>query len=184
MVLERSENMHITRVKATMLAIFFILSALFLYSCQKSGSQDDLSNPKFSIAATVTGPTPAQITEYIINKSALSNLSKLSRSVLSKHFDLPEKGIQDFSAYVSSNENNADTIVVFMLSEPKKAPKVMVSISKYISELEENFRNSNASEHQKVKNAVVREESGYILLFIGENPVVAENSFEEILQLK
>lgn len=172
-----------SRGKAALFVFFCAIFMLTLYSCQQA-TKDSSSNVKFSVADSTNSPTPAQITKSILEKSTQPKLTGLSDDLLSKHFDLPDGAVESFSAYVSSSENNADTIVVFKLTDRSKAQEVLASVSKYLNELGENFKKSSDAEHQKIKNAVVLEESGYIFLFIGDNPKAAENLFKEMLTSK
>ncbi len=171
------------KVKRALFVFVCVILLLFLHSC-KNNQENIALDLYFSRSVKRVAISPSQITCGIIESSSLSGLTVLPSGIISKHFDLPPEGIESISAYVSNSEYYADTIVVFKLSDTSKSQEVLASVSKYISQLSENFRLKNAAEHQKIKNAVVLEQSGYILLYIGDNPKAAENLFKQMIKSK
>lgn len=124
---------------------------------------------------------PDQITDKIISDMKYTDLVKIEKSQLSKHYDIPAGTLSDCSVYMSKSSESASELDCFLLSDQSKYDKLQAAVNAHISTKAAGFKSLNPTQYNQVKNFLIVHSGRYVLVAIGNNTALEEKTFRNML---
>jgi hypothetical protein len=125
---------------------------------------------------------PNAITSKIISAMNFADLAEVSKSQLSKHYDIPEGVISDSSLYMSKSSDSASELACFLLKDKSKFTQLQASIMDRINAKATGFKSLNPAQYNNLKNCLIIRNGKYVLVSVGNNNSAVEKLFNEMLQ--
>ncbi|HCR44780.1 MAG TPA: hypothetical protein DIV41_09380 [Ruminococcaceae bacterium] len=120
---------------------------------------------------------PDQITETIISDMKYTDLAKVDRSQVSKHYDIPNGTVSDYSIYMSQSSDSASELSCFLLTDISKADAFKNAVTEHLSSKAAGFKSLNPTQYQALKMAVVIQNGKYVFVAVGKNTSEEEKIF-------
>lgn len=120
---------------------------------------------------------PDQITETIINNMKYTDLVKVDKNQVSKHYSIPNGTVSDYSIYMSKSSDSASELTCFLLTDASKFSMLNDSVADHLNSKATGFKSLNPTQYQALKTAVVTQNGKYVLVAVGNNTAAAEKLF-------
>ena len=121
--------------------------------------------------------SPDQITETIIDNMKYTDLTKVDKNHISKHYNIPDGIVSDYSIYMSKSSDSASELACFLLTDASKFGTLKNSVADHINSKAAGFKSLNPTQYQALKTAVVAQNGKYVLVAVGNNTAAAEKLF-------
>lgn len=120
---------------------------------------------------------PDQITETIISNMKYTDLAKVDRNQVSKHYTIPSGTVSDYSIYMSKSSDSASELTCFLLTDTSKFGALKNAVADHLNSKASGFKSLNPTQYQALKTAVVAQNGKYVLVAVGNNTAAAEKLF-------
>lgn len=125
---------------------------------------------------------PAQITARIISKMNRTDLTEVSSSQLSKHYNIPDGVVLESSLYMSRSSDSASELACFYLTDKSQFTQLQAAITNHLNSKAAGFKSLNPAQYNALKNASVTQKGRYVLVSVGSDPAADAKLFYEMLK--
>jgi len=142
-----------------------VLLAVFIFV---ASSQEKLSSQPFEA-----------VSEGALSLCDTKGLLKQDSLKLKKQFSVDGEMLRDFVYYASDSVMDVREVLIIALEDISLQETVAESIKAYITEKQKLFEGYAPKESQLLSSHVLIADSGYILLYVGENSELISQAFKE-----
>ena len=168
------ENGRHKKLWIVVLVVFLVIvllaaGCLFLFSFQKhqEDKQKDI--------------TPNMITTQIIQEMNYQDITHVQAEQLSKHYNIPEGTISDFSVCMSKSANSGFEISCFELTDIGEFDALQKAIADHVASRSMGFKEANPAEYKNITQSSVEQKGKFVLLVICDDPQHAIKIFRSIV---
>lgn len=144
-----------------------IVSFCFLFLVSVTACSDD--KPKLTASAS-------EITNTIIRDTGMENMVVLEKDQISNHYSFDTSYLSDFSVYISSQNDVADEVAVFIVNEENQAEAVKKAVDDRLRMKATSFKEMSNVDYQKIENGIIKHYDKYIILIIAPDNNLANSS--------
>jgi hypothetical protein len=125
--------------------------------------------------------TPDQVTDKIISDLKDTDFVKVDKSQISKHYDIPDGTISDFSLYMSKSSESASELACFLLTDQSAFDRLQTSVNAHISTKAAGFKSLNPTQYNQLKDFLLVRHGLYVLVAVGSDIAAEEKTFQSLM---
>lgn len=155
------------RIRFTKMLIYILVISFTFAGCSYSKPPEKSQTTNHVQHTGQFKPSSCEkVAKELITQLDLNNMINLNKEDISKHYGFDTECLEDFSAYSSSQEGNADEIAVFLIKDDKARKKTHQIIIDKIKEKSSYYSQMNQKENKKITAESVCEQNGYIIVTV------------------
>jgi hypothetical protein len=143
---------------ALILIAVFVVTALVAVLIFTTG-------PKRSAKPT-SEVTPDAVTAQVIEQLRITDVTKVPKDQLAKHYTISKTVVSDFSIYISKSANSGFELACFKLTDEAYMEEMKKSIADHVAARAAGFQEMNPTEYELINSYALKENGRYVFMII------------------
>lgn len=160
----------ITVICLGVILLLAILLSAFTWNCIYSKNSKEQS---------IQSKTTQEIVDDIINRMNYRDITQINSNRLIKHYNIDADVIDEFTMYVSSNNESAFEITCFKLKNIDDLPIINSVISEHMDNKAGGFKELNPTQYNLIKSYQTANIENYVFVIVSSDAEAAKKLFLE-----